>query len=109
MKEHAPELRPYIVLVDDNIHYMDESERYELGRFATLADAIEVCRRLTMESLEHLYQPGMSAEALYDHYVSFGDDPFVVGPGQTEPPFSARKFAKSAAALVVQMMASDSR
>jgi hypothetical protein len=32
-------------------------------------------------SLDHLYRPGMTAEALYSDYSSFGDDPFVVVTG----------------------------
>ena len=107
--EQPPSDRPYAVRIADNFHPYDMDDVDEAGRFASLDEAIAACRRITMESLEHLYQPSMSAEALYDHYVSFGDDPFIVGPGLTEPPFSAWKFAKSAVALVVQMKASDSR
>ena len=35
----------YTVLVNDNFHYMDESERYELGSFETLDEVTcPVCR-----------------------------------------------------------------
>jgi hypothetical protein len=37
---------PYLVLVDDNYHYMDPDERWTLGRFATLDEAIAACRQL---------------------------------------------------------------
>ena len=33
------ETRAYVVSVDDNYHYMDESERYDHGRFATYEEA----------------------------------------------------------------------
>lgn len=34
------------VYVDDNFHYMDESHRYKLGEFNTLAKAIEACKEI---------------------------------------------------------------
>ena len=33
----------YSVYVDDNYHYMDESERYKKGDYATLDEAIAAC------------------------------------------------------------------
>ena len=33
-------------MVDDNYHYMDESERYQHGEFATLDAAIEAARKI---------------------------------------------------------------
>ena len=36
----------YIVEVDDNFHYMDESERYRLGEFDSCAAAIAACKQL---------------------------------------------------------------
>ena len=36
----------YRVLVDDNYHYMDESERWTQGEYATYADALAACERL---------------------------------------------------------------
>lgn len=39
-------MSPYKVMVDDNFHYMDESERYELGIFPTAEEAITVWENL---------------------------------------------------------------
>ncbi len=85
----------YKVLVDDNFHYMDESERYVLGEFATLDAAIAACRGLVDEYLLSVHEPGMTAEALYTSYTSFGEDPFIT----TQTPdgtvlFSAWAYAK---------------
>ena len=69
----------YIVKVDDNFHYMDESERYSAGEFDSYAKAVATCRKIVDECLESALKPGMSAEELYDSYVTFGEDPFILG------------------------------
>jgi hypothetical protein len=93
----------FVVKVDDNFHYQDADERYEFGRFAKLDDAIATCKRIVLESLTHCYKPGMSADERYEHYVTFGEDPFVVDLAADSPdvPFSAWRFARSMAASVV--------
>lgn len=67
----------YTVTVDDNFHYQEGDQR-EQGTYDTLEQAIAVCRAIVDKSLAEEYRPGISAEALYDRYVSFGDDPFIV-------------------------------
>ena len=68
----------YRVLIDDNFHYMDSSERREQGTYETVEEALAVCRRIVDRLLAQNYEPGISAEALFEHYVSFGEDPFIV-------------------------------
>jgi len=68
----------YKVLVDDNFHYQDQDERWEHGTYESVEEAIAACRDIVDRSLEEEYTVGMSAEALYRRYVSFGDDPFIV-------------------------------
>jgi hypothetical protein len=84
------------VFVDDNFHYMDESERYQLGEFLTLEEAIAASRKIVDEYLLSAYQPGMTAESLYQSYVAFGEDPFILAvPGQGAAVlFSAWEYAK---------------
>lgn len=82
------------VFVDDNFHYMDEDERYHLGRYPTYEAAEDACRRLVDRCLNGLLQPGMTAEQLWEQYRSFGEDPFVRGPDLPEPPFSAWGYAR---------------
>jgi hypothetical protein len=86
----------YKVLVDDNFHYMDEDERYEHGVYETAEEAIEACRGIVDLSLQEAYKPGVSAEALYEHYVSFGEDPFIVvlDGADDNAKFSAWTYAK---------------
>jgi hypothetical protein len=89
----------YKVLVDDNFHYMDEDERRELGSFETAEAAIEACRDLVDQALLDAYQDGVTAEKLFEHYVSFGEDPFVVALGASPVvDFSAWQYARERAA-----------
>jgi len=59
-------------------------------------EALPACRGVVDRSLEEEYRPGISAETLYDRYVSFGDDPFIVvldGPDDRAT-FSAWSYSK---------------
>jgi len=84
---------PFEVMVDDNFHYMDEDERWRLGAFSTLEEARQACIALVEECLSDYYQAGMEAEELYSQYTMFGDDPFILGPGEPGK-FSAWNYAK---------------
>jgi hypothetical protein len=68
----------YKVLVDDNFHYMESDARREQGTYETVEEALAVCRGIVDRLLAENCEPGVSAEALYEHYVSFGEDPFIV-------------------------------
>lgn len=82
----------YAVKVDDNYNYMDESAQYIAGHFDTVEEAVEKCKKVTIESLEDLYEDGIDPEKLSAQWSMFGDDPFVY-PGTSEGVvFSAREF-----------------
>ena len=81
----------YKVLIDDNYHYMGESKPLDGGAFHSLENAIERCKEITIKSLEHMYEEGISPEKLSAQWSMFGDDPFIVG-GTESVPFSARKW-----------------
>lgn len=66
------------MLIDDNFHYMDESERVTHGVFETADEAVAACRAIVDEFLAEAFRPGMSATDLHDQYVHFGDDPFIL-------------------------------
>ncbi|MGP0058372.1 MAG: hypothetical protein ACLPID_03680 [Beijerinckiaceae bacterium] len=85
----------YRVMVDDNFGYMDEDKRWELGSFATAEKALTACRGLVEKNLADYFKSGMAAAELYEIYVQFGDDPFIVGtPGEPKVTFSAWNYAK---------------
>ncbi len=83
----------FTVLVDDNYHYMDESERYELGEYASYEAAVAACKAIVDEFLTEAYTKRTSADDLYKGYVGFGEDPFV-RPEPEGVHFSAWGYAK---------------
>ena len=84
----------YKVLVDDNYHYMDPSERYEFGRFESLEAALQACKGIVDDFLAEHHRPGMTKEELYGLYVHFGEDPFIVGGEGGRTHFSAWQYAE---------------
>jgi hypothetical protein len=86
----------YKVLVDDNFHYQDADERREAGTYESLEEALAACRAIVDRSLAEEHRPGITAEALFDRYRSFGEDPFItVLDGADEAAtFSAWDYAK---------------
>ena len=91
------------VMVDDNFHVMDESERYELAEFDTLEEAISACQEHVDDDLEWLIKPTDSAEDLFRRYTGFGEDPFIVATAPTDEKvaFSAWDYAKKRSVLMV--------
>jgi hypothetical protein len=85
---------PYDVVIHDNFHYMDPSERYGSGRFATAQDAATHCRQIVDEYLLSALKPGMSADDLWSNYTMFGEDPFIVGVDAPSVRFSAWDYAR---------------
>ena len=67
----------YQVYVDENSHYMDETERYSAGFFKDCAAAKATCCRIVDEFLLSNYREGMSADKLLSLYKSFGEDPWI--------------------------------
>ena len=83
----------YKVFVDDNFHYMDESERYGSGEYESYDVAITACKAIVDEFIAENYSEGMSADDLYAGYVMFGEDPFI-SPEPEGVHFSAWDYAK---------------
>ena len=86
----------YKVLIDDNFHYMDESERYTLGEYDSCAAAVAACKKVVDEFLIHNLG---QCDDLMASYCMFGDDPFII----TDDPdcrFSARDYAREQARLL---------
>ncbi len=89
------------VLVDDNFHYMDESERYREGAFRTYEEALRCAMKIVERSLRNLLEPGSSVDDLMARYVMFGDDPFIRPTPDGEERFSARTYARQRAPEIV--------
>jgi hypothetical protein len=86
---------PYVVMVDDNAHYMDESRRYRLGAFKSPEAALERCRRIVDGFLFLSHVPGYTADELLGEYTMFGEDPFVLCQGVPLVRFNAWDYAKA--------------
>jgi hypothetical protein len=89
-----PSSNQFTVRVADNFHYQDESETYTKGSYATYREAVDAAAQIVCDSLLHLAKPGMGGEELYRLYTSFGEDPFILGAGPDDPPFSGWGYAK---------------
>jgi hypothetical protein len=87
----------FSVFVDDNFHYQDEDERYLKGVYPTYEEAVEVCKTMVREDLEHHYEAGMSAVKLYSAYTGFGIDPWIRPIPEGITSFSAWDYAKALA------------
>lgn len=87
------DLVTYKVLVDDNFHRYDESERYIFGEFQTYEIAVEACKKIVDDYLVSHYKVGISADELFESYKGFGEDPFI-RPASEESNFSAWDYAK---------------
>ena len=88
-----PPKSKYRVLVDDNFHYMDESERYTAGEYDSCEQAIEKCKRIVDDFLLDGLKPSMTAQQLMEMYIFFGEDPFIVSQ-DTGCSFHARDYAR---------------
>ncbi|MFZ0944263.1 MAG: hypothetical protein WAN54_10195, partial [Syntrophobacteraceae bacterium] len=55
-------------------------------------DAIAACKKIVDKCLKGSHEPGMTSKELFEGYVGFGEDPFIVP--QTEPHFSAWDYAR---------------
>ena len=96
----------YAVKIDDNFHYMDEEERVHFRTYSTAEEAVAVCREIVDDWLESHNNPGMTAKDLYEAYVMFGEDPFVLptdhatAVDKTLWSFSAWNYAKERAKML---------
>ena len=84
----------YTVFVDDNFHYTDEDERYKLGEFDSLEEAIAACKKIVDSNLLANHKPEMTSVELYSAYCGFGEDPFIVVKTGEPPSFSAWDYAR---------------
>ena len=85
-------MHTYLVLVDDNFHHMDEGEQYELGEFATCAEAVAACKRVIDDFLDSNRETPRSQDELWNLFTTFGDSPLIV-TADRECRFSAWEYA----------------
>jgi hypothetical protein len=85
----------YTVFVDDNFHYMDESERYKLAEFDDCASAVAACKKIVDEFFETCRLEDTDGE-IFKQYTFFGEDPWI---SSNDPAcnFSAWNYARERA------------
>jgi len=91
----------YVVMIDDNFHFMDESERTRDSEHATADAAVARCKAIVDEWLglaaRNAPEP-MTAAQLLETFHYFGEDPFVLAPpGAERVAFSAWEYARESA------------
>ena len=84
----------YTVLVDDNFHSGDESERYKLGDYQTREQAINACKAKVEEYFERIKPGKYSFKELWEGYLLYGEDPFISNDDCADK-FSAWEYAKA--------------
>lgn len=90
----------YTVYVDDNFHFMDESERYKLGKFSSCEEAVSACVEIIDEFFDKDFDENITYDELYGGYTMFGEDPFIVSDDEGCF-FSAWDYAKEKSREIV--------
>jgi hypothetical protein len=95
----SPIAEPWRVMVSDNFDFMDEDEPSSCaGSYPTYEEALARAKGIVEASIGN--SQGTTAEEIYDHYMSFGDDAFILAPAgikQPEPLFSSWTYAEELA------------
>lgn len=82
--------KKYVVMVDDNFHYMDKDERYKYGEYDTVEEAINECMNIIESSI--VYVEGATADELFSTYCMFGEEPYIISDEEVH--FNARDYAR---------------
>ncbi len=81
----------FVVRVAENFHYLEKA--YTHSEHPTWAEAVAAACRIVDTCLAEHYRAGISASELYNWYMMFGDEPYIV-PTPVGEQFSAREYAK---------------
>jgi len=96
----------YAVYVDDNFHYMDESERYKLGEFDDCQSAVAACKQIVEEFLSRC-DTNKGADEMFAQYTMFGEDPWI-SSDDLDCKFSAWDYARTRSRQLAQEPESES-
>lgn len=85
----------FIVKASDNSRFDSPENDYVYGAYLTYEEAYAKCEEIIEDFLLSNKTEGMSAEELYHHYISFGEEPYIIAIDGSEClPFSAIEYAK---------------
>ncbi len=86
--------KPWKLLVNDNFN-SGETATVPVAAFDTVEETTAECRSRVDAWLETESVPGMSADQLFEHFVTFGEDPWILGGTLRDGvPFSAWDYAR---------------
>lgn len=68
------------VRIHELFHFADESEMYTWGEYDTLTEAVAECKRIIDDQLPKAYKEGLTPEKLYEGFMMFGDEPYILAP-----------------------------
>ena len=86
----------YRVYIDANAHHMDTSQRSLHGEFDSAAHAVDAAREIIRTRLVEAHRPGMTADALLEHFVRRGEKPFIL-PEDDDTRVDFTEFARECA------------
>ncbi len=93
----------FIVKASDNSRFDSTENDYLYGAFATYEEAYARCEEIVEDFLLSNKTQGMSAEELFHHYISFGEEPYIVAVDGSEcVPFPAIVYAKEQSTQICQ-------
>ncbi len=81
------------VLIDDNAHYQDETERRKQGEYDSYEEALAAAKSIVDGFLLQHRAQYQKASMLFNVYCQYGEDPFILPDDQQER-FSARDYAR---------------
>jgi hypothetical protein len=86
----------YTVMTDPNDPTYDDNPPSEVGIYPTADEAILACKTVIDEFLEVYVEECTTAAELYDMYVKFGADPYIVSvdPNDEQVNFNVEKYLK---------------
>jgi len=99
----SPIAGPWTVIVADNFDFIDEYSPCYAGSYPTYEEALASAQRIVEASVKN--SQGTTAEEIYAHYTSFGDDAVILAPkgaDQPESRFSSWIFAKEIAGEIAK-------
>lgn len=93
----------FIVKSSDNSKFDTEENDYVYGAYLTYEEAYEKCEEIVEDFLLRNKTDGMTAEELYNHYISFGEEPYISTVDGSEcVAFPAIKYAKEQSVIICQ-------
>ncbi len=85
----------YKIYLEEDYWFQDDPELLSAGKviYETYEEALRECKRMIDDFLIRNYKPGMTVDELYNLYLQFSDEPYIIPRGENNQ-FSHSKYAK---------------